>query len=200
MYSRNQLVSALKSLASVDDSLPDKSYNQLLNYHAQRLQFQSYEHFRRYVNSAPSVALGNLSTKLMERVCASKLPSFNEPYYEFTPFPGGLGYYSHWIGWDKNGNEVRVPRPLDAQHSVPAVRKLLKKTIYVIENKSEILPWQYLWRAPAYISHSIATEFYPRFFSQEHLVDPDVPRKLVQLRIAENFANLSKSIDEVNYS
>lgn len=195
MYSRNQLICALKNLACTDDSLPNKSYNQLLIYHAQRLGFQSYEHYRRWVSSAPETALGNLSTRLMAHVCATKLPSFNEPYYEFISIPNGLSFYSHWIGYDNNGYEVRVPRPLDGQYSVPAVRKLLNRPIYVVEHGLELLSWQYKWKATAYIADRVARKYLSSFFAKDHLVDHDVPKDLVQLRVAEKLAKMQDEIE-----
>lgn len=143
MYSRHQLLLAFKRLASVENSPSNKSHCQRLNYHAQRLDFQSFEHYQRWLKSAPETSLAKLSIRLMEHVCATKLPSLDEPYFEFTPMPEGFSYYTHWIGWDKCGNEVRAPRPLNAQDSVPQLRNLLDYPIYVIESARELRAWQY---------------------------------------------------------
>lgn len=194
MYSRNQLICALKSLAAEDDTQPNKSYKQLLDYHAQRLNFQSYEHYRSWLSKAPDTALGNLSTQLMERVCATKMPSYDEPYYEITPVAEGYSYYTHWIGYDRNGYEVRVPRPLDAQSSVPELRKLLNYPIYVIENGLELVAWQYKWKATAYVAARLAKVHFFSFFCQDHLVDHDVQPELVRLRSAEKMAKMQGEI------
>lgn len=190
MYTSNQLIRALKSLAYSDDSKSDQGHCQRLHYHARRLGFQNFEHYRRWLKSAPEASLAKLSTRLMEQVCATRLPSLDAPYVEFTPIPDGISYYSHWIGWDQHGNEVRAPRPLDAQHSVPRLRKLLDHPIYVVESARELLAWQYQWKATAYLPEELAREFFPSFFSKDHFVDPNVPHELVRQRATERQAQL----------
>lgn len=194
MYSRHQLLLAFKRLASVEDSPSNKSHCQRLNYHAERLGFQTFEHYRRWLKSAPEKSLGKLSIGLMEHVCATKLPSLDEPYFEFTPMPEGFSYYTHWIGWDKCGNEVRVPRPLNAQDSVPQLRKLLDYPIYVIESVHELLAWQYRWKSTGYIPESIARDFFASFFKKDHLVDPNVSTELIRQRSAERQAKMDREI------
>lgn len=185
MHNRNQLIQSLKSLAQIDDSHPEKSYCQRLNYHAQRLGFQNFEHYRRCLKSTPEASLGNISTRLLERTCATKLPTSDTPYVELTPLPNGFTFYSHWIGWDKNGNEVRVPRPLDAQRSVPRLRKLLEYPIYVVENLDELISWQYTWKSTAYLPQDMAQKYFPSLFAQDHLIDPNVPIELIRQKTAE---------------
>lgn len=185
MYTSQQLINAVKSLADVDGSGSGFSYCQLLDFHAQSLNFQNFRHYRQWVKSAPETSLLNLSTRLRERVCATKLPTLDEPYVEFTPLPTGIGYYSYWIGWDKHGEEVRIPRPLDAQHSVPRLRKLKLHPVYVVESPEELISWQYRWKAPAYIPEKLAQEFYPCCFEKRHLVDPNVPTEVVKRRVQE---------------
>lgn len=183
MYTSNQLIRALKSLAEADTAQSDQGHCQRLHYHARRLGFQSFEHYRRWVKSAPQESLGNLSTKLMERVCATRLPSLEAPYVELTPVPDGMSYYSYWVGWDSHGNEVRVPRPLDAQHSIPRLRKLVDYPIYVVESARELLAWQYQWKSAAYLPEELARQFFPSLWKDQQ-VDPNVSSDLVRQRAA----------------
>ena len=188
MFNSHQLIRALKSLAYADDSLSDLSQCQRLHYHARRLGFQNFEHYRRSLRNAPEESLEKLSTRLMERVCATKLPSVDGPYVELTPVPDGISYYSYWIGWDKDGEEVRAPRPIDAQHSVPKLRKLLDHPIYVVESPRELLVWQYLWKSTAYLPEELAREFFPSLFNVNSRVDSNVPQELIRQRALARYA------------
>ncbi|WP_310611395.1 hypothetical protein [Limnohabitans sp.] len=186
MHNRNQLIHSLKSIAQADNSCPEKSYCQRLNYHAQRVGFQNFEHYRRWLKSAPEASLGNISTRLLERTCATKLPTINAPYVELTPLPNGFSFYSHWIGWDRHGNEVREPRPLDAQHSVPKLRRLLNYPIYVVETLNEMLAWQYTWKSTAYLPEDMVRKYFPSLFAKKRLIDPNVSTELIRQQAAKN--------------
>ena len=194
MYNRNQLLRAFKSLAHADDSQADQGHCQRLHYHAQRLGFQNFEHYRRWLKTAPETSLANISTRLMERVCATRMPSLDEPYVEFTPVLDGISYYSCWIGWDSNGDDVRGPRPLDAKRSVPLMRKKNEHPVYVVESPRELLAWQYRWKAMAYLPEALARAFFPSFFGKG-LVDPNVSPELVSQRALERHARLMVSLD-----
>lgn len=179
MFSSQMLISSLKRLAAKDENLPSLSHQQRLNHHARRVGFLNYEHYQKHLKNPPNNSLDNLSLRLVEYFCSTKLPSLNCPYYEFTPDRGSVIYYSYWIGYDKNGEEVRIPRPLEGRDSVMMLRKHQQHPVYVVESEQELLTWLFRWNSKAYIPEKLAHKFFPRCFNKHHLVERDFDREMV---------------------
>ena len=176
------IIQNVKSPSAIDESVPEFSHCQLLEVRARWLGFQSFNHMRETLRHLPADNLSRVSLGLMRRLCANKLPSQDCAYYEFIRLPKGVGYYSYWIGWDKHGDEVRVPRPLVGLDSVRAVRKASGVPVYVVENDRELTAWQNVWRSTAYIPKDLAVRRFPLQFEKRHLVEPDPPMNLVKMR------------------
>jgi len=82
----------------------------------------------------------------MRRIAARRVQMQACSYYEFLAFEdGGHGFYSHWIGWDRHGDEVRVPRPYCGTDE--HLRRFVDFPVYVVESERELLAWRYNWRS-----------------------------------------------------
>lgn len=180
MFQYKDVIDGLKSLSSIEGTL-DLSHCQMLNFQAQELGFQGYHHFCQSLKSLSQDVLGQQSIALMRRICEKRLPSRDDcPYFEFVPLSKGVGYYSYWIGWDENGDEVRVPRPLIGVSSVKKLRGEAEYPIYVIETERELEAWQHIWGSTAYIPEELAKCRFPRYFEKEHLVIDNPPINLIK--------------------
>lgn len=109
MFQASEVIDAVKSLAA-SDVTPERSHCQMLDFYAKQLGYESFHHFRQFLERLPSDRLGGASLRLMRHICASRTPTLNCAYFEFMELGGGdFAYYSRWLGWDKEGEEVRVP-------------------------------------------------------------------------------------------
>jgi hypothetical protein len=197
MFNRKQLLIAFKSFADSEVSPPGLGHCQRLDFHAMRLGFSNYHHFHETLKAPPARMLGEISIQLMERVCATKEPSREDcAYYELIPMGGQIGFYSHWIGWDAQGEEVRVPRPLNGKLSVPELRKQVSEPVYVVESDRELLAWRTGWNARAYVPEDLAKSHFASLFDRGHLIAADPPLDLIRqkglARQQELLANISR--------
>lgn len=192
MFNYKHVIDSVKALAfncKTDNKL---SHCQLLDFQAKRLGFQSYHHLRETLRHLPQDSFAGLSIGLMRRICEMRVPrARSNAYFEFLPLPNGVGYYSYWIGWDTNGEEVRVPRPLDGRSAVNRLREIVNYPIYVIESDSELAAWQHVWKSTAYIPEELARKHFPKCFNKRHLIaDPPPSDKLIKAagnRRTQNF-------------
>jgi hypothetical protein len=114
----------------------------------------------------------------MRKICERRLPSLDCDYCSFTAFSTwSLGYYSHWIGWDKEGREVREASPLDGLRTTENHRKFMEYPVYVIETAKELAAWQFHWHAAAIIPEPLARQFLTFAFNRDHLVAATSPPK-----------------------
>lgn len=181
MFKYEDVVLALKSLASAEDTPQTLPHCQKIEFQSRKLGFQSYHHFLHSLKQLPPDSFASLSLGLMRRICAKRLPTKEDcPYFEFVPLQKGVGYYSYWIGWDKNGDEVRVPRPLAGMSSVRGLRRAVDFPIYVVESERELLAWSQVWRSSAYLPEDLAKKHFAKSFEKRHLVVEDPPMDLVE--------------------
>jgi hypothetical protein len=101
---------------------------------------------------------------------------------------------SSWIGWDKNGDEVRVPRRLDGAGTVPSLRSQSESPIYVIERDTELLAWRAHWGSTAIVPEDLAKEHFGSLFDRGHLVASEPPMDLVRAKSAKQIAAWNSNI------
>lgn len=182
MFSYAQLVEGLKSLSVSADASAELSHCQLLDVRAQQLKFNNYHHFLQFLKRTPRDQFGDVSLRLMREICAQRLPIPDATYYEFMRLPDGVGFYSYWLGWDKDGDEVRAPRPLDGFRTVPQLRKEVEHAVYVISNPDELAVWRILWGATAYVPEELAKAHFRTYFEKGHLVEENPPMRKVRAK------------------
>jgi hypothetical protein len=125
MFQFAEIIDAVKQLA-VTDSQQSRSHCQALDFYARQLAFQSFYHMKQSLQRLPSDRFGTISLKLMRSIAEQRIPTLECPYYEFISYGDDRpGFYSQWIGWDMNGEEVRVPRPLAPVATAAGLRKPL---------------------------------------------------------------------------
>ncbi len=195
-FKRSEVVEAVRRFSSNDENV-DLSHCKLLNERAKLLGYQSFIHFKTSMEKMPRDDFNVVSLKIMREICATKLPRQNCAYYEFQMLPNhGVGFYSMWIGWDKNGEEVRAPRPLHGRPSVEGLRKVDSFPVYVTESMKEFNVWQNVWGATAYVPETLAKAGFPRLFNREALVVKDVPFDLIKSRSYQgNFEQVGGETD-----
>jgi hypothetical protein len=177
----------------INNPVPGLSHCQMLNAKSQELGFQSYHHLREGLKGLPDDQFGPVSIGLMRRLCETKLPSQDCPYYEFYTWPnkhGEISFYSEWAGWDKYGEEVRVPRPLDGRESVLGLRKIEERPIYVVETEIEVLLWQFRWGAIGYVPEALARLFFGSTFNKERRIEKDPSMDLVKAKSEERMVRI----------
>ncbi|MCS3805047.1 hypothetical protein HNO92_002216 [Chromobacterium alkanivorans] len=190
MFAYQDVINGFKSLRSAEDTPSSLSSCQALEFWAKNYGFQSYHHFRESLRRQPQDTFAKTSLKLMRLFCEKRLPTLDCAYYEFMVLPKSIGYYSNWIGWDKNGDEVRTPRPLSGKESVKGLRKAADYPIYVVESERELVAWQKVWGSTAYIPADLAKQHFQKSFNKKHLVADNPPYELIK-RKRGNSDNMS---------
>ena len=186
MFAYQECLDSLKYLAK-NSSRTDLSHCQRLDLYSRKFGFNNYHHFQKAVPKLPTDKFGKVSLRLMRQYCQSAKPSLDVDYYEFYAERGPkIAFYSHWIGWDKIGREVREPRPLNAQKSIDSLRELFSNPIYVVENHRQLLSWLHNWYGTSLVPQDLAKEYFSEKFSRERLVCKDVDLELVRA-CSENY-------------
>jgi hypothetical protein len=141
------------------------SYSERLDFHAKEIRFNNYQHFLLSLARLSDDRIGKINTTLMRLACARALPRLSRRYYEFIAHRDRrMRFYSHWIGWDARGHEVRVPSLMNASYRVPDLRERLDAPVYVIETPLQLLAWRHKWQGMAYIAQPLAElELRPAF-------------------------------------
>ncbi|MCO7565509.1 hypothetical protein NJI34_24980 [Pseudomonas sp. S 311-6] len=148
------------------------SYSERLDFHARAIGFNNYHHFLASIAKFSDDRIGKISTKLMRLACARAQPKPSKHYYEFIAHKDRrMRFYSHWIGWDMRGQEVRMPSLMNAPYRVPHLRERLAAPVYVIETRTQLIAWRHKWHGMAYIvSHEAERELCEAFDRQRDVV------------------------------
>jgi hypothetical protein len=190
MFTLKILLSAFKSHKSETDG--NLKHCRVLEARARALGFQSYHHFCNSLSGLPPDQFGKVSLGVMRYICQQRLPQQDCAYFEFRVLPNhGIGFYSHWIGWDDLGEEVRAPRPLEGLETAKSLRGVMKDPVYVVETQEELDAWQFIWRSTALIPEALAKEHFKRSFDKAKYVSANPPIDLIRRnanRYDNNFA------------
>lgn len=193
-----EVIDAVKSLVTAD-SESVLTHCQDLDAKAKSLGYESYHHMRETLKRAPPDQFDNTSLRLMRKVCATRVPSLNCAYFEFHTLPdNGLGFYSYWIGWDKDGDEVRVPRPMDGRDCASKRRQFSGVPVYVVESKKELIAWQDIWGSTALIPQDLAKRSFPWAFNKRHLVEKDPPIDKIEQKAFLYIDNMVRTLRKTN--
>lgn len=82
MFEYADVIGALKALTSIDRPT-GRTCCQALDVYAQQLDYESYYHLARSLQTLRSDKLGKVSLKLMRQICARRLPSQDGIYCRF---------------------------------------------------------------------------------------------------------------------
>lgn len=163
---------------------PALKHTQYLSYLAQRLGYLHYAHFKRCVELAPSDRIGDFYTGLMKNICAIRLPKENVDHVRLGPFDGkSIGYDSYFIGWDRRGREVRVPRSGYDNMTIIGFREIFEEPLYVIETEAELFAWQWRWGGFAAVPTPMARDYFPFIFDRRNQVVENPPIDKIERRI-----------------
>ncbi|WP_078738692.1 hypothetical protein [Pseudomonas fluorescens] len=183
MFSAQKVLDSVKSM-QVADAPADLSHCQYLRHGAKLLGFKSYEDLKSYLDNPPMDRIGNICTGLMRKICEIRLPSFDSSYVRMTSYGDlSIGYESYWIGWDRRGREVRVPRAAYGKEAVVDFRNHFKRSLYVIESESELMAWRFNWQSDAVVPVELAQAHFKSIFIKQHLVEKNPPMDLVEKEI-----------------
>lgn len=156
---------------------PDQgmSYSERLDFHAKEIGFNNYHHFLISLAKLSVDRIGKINTKLMRIACGRAMPRPSRRYYEFIAHRDRrMRFYSHWIGWDKRGQEVRVPSLMNAPYRVPNMREKLDAPVYVIETPAQLHAWRHKWQGMAYVAQYLAEIELRSAFNREQDVAPGI--------------------------
>lgn len=191
MFQYKEVLGAFKDMVGGSADAAE-SHCKMLEIRARELGFQGYHHLRTTLAGTPTDKFGEVSLRLMRSICERRIPTLNCAYFEFHVLPGRrTGFYSHWIGWDKNGDEVRVPRPLHGKSTAHGLRRATPQPIYVLESAKEILAWKYNWGSTGLIPEAIAQESFPLSFNKKWLVAANPPIDKVRENANQYMNNLA---------
>jgi len=153
------------------EHIPDGfSRCQQLELKAKYLGFQSWNHLRDTLRNEPDKErFEKISTNLMFRICAARMPARNVVSNQFTVLPdGGIAHYSYWVGYDELGEEIRIPRPLYAREWAQKSRKFYP-AVLVIETEREFMTWLLTWHTTALIPEKLTKMYMPSCFDRERI-------------------------------
>jgi len=194
MFSVQEVVDAIKTAAFDTPKTQTLTYCQALEAKSKQIGFESFHDLRAWLTSTPDELIGDYSLSLMRKLCAQRLPMQSCPYYEFMSFPDEtIGFYSYWIGWDREAREVRVPRPLRGKETASRLRKISEHPIYTIESSKELSAWLWSWRRTALIPEDLARSRFPECFNKDHLVDKNPPLHKVARKMHSEIASRVES-------
>ncbi|WP_249978225.1 hypothetical protein [Vreelandella olivaria] len=180
MFAYQECLDSLKYLAK-NSIRTDLSYCQRLDFYSCKFGFNNYHHFQKTMPKLPTDRFGKVSLRLMRQYCQTARPGLDMAYYELYAEKGPkIAFYSHWVGWDKIGREVREPRPLDAQKSIDGLRELFVHPIYIVENHRQLLGWLHNWYGTALVPQTLAKYYFPEKFDRKRLVCDHVDIKLIR--------------------
>jgi hypothetical protein len=189
MFQVSEVIDAVKNLAS-GDAEEDRSHCEALDLYAKQLGYQGFHHLRESISPFPAGGFDRYSIKLMRQICLRRTPSVDCAYFEFIAYDARqFGFYSYWIGWDKHGEEVRVPRPLDGAQTASNLRNSADFPVYVIESEKELLAWRHSWLSIALIPEQLARPSFPFAFNKDFLVEADPPVRKVRARVYRDYSN-----------
>lgn len=175
------LSEGLKSLPVPADISATLSHCQTLDIKARRLGFSDYHHFRQVLRGVPDDEFAAVATALLQEICGMRLSNPESLYYEFTAEFNGVSFFSEHLGYDKDGDEVRVPRQVTGD--IQALRMLRSVgPLYVIANASELIGWRWFWGGTAYLPEELAKAYFPRCFNREHRVVENPCLELVRAK------------------
>lgn len=181
-FSTASILSTFKSMEVAN--APKLKHTQYLNYCAQLLGYSDYNHFKGCLESAPSDRIGDFHTALMKKICALRVPKEDVDHVRFSHFDGtSIGFDSYFIGWDKRGNEVRVPRTGHCKLAIIDFRTYLDHPLYVIETEAEFSAWQWNWGSFAAVPVAMAKAHFGSIFNKQHLVVENPPLDLIKRNI-----------------
>lgn len=181
MLNLDLLSEGLKSLPVPADISAPLSHCQTLDIKARRLGFSDYHHFRQVLKKVPEDEFADVATALLQEICAMRLSDPGLLYYDFTAEFDSVSFISEHLGYDKAGNEVRVPRLVTGD--LKALQMLRNVgPLYVIANASELIAWRWFWGGTAYLPEELAKAHFPRCFNQEHRVVENPCLELVRAK------------------
>lgn len=189
MFVAEDLFAAVKQLASAEAD-NEFSHCQRLEIVSRRLGFEGFQHLRQTMLHTPPDQLGRQTLALMRKICERRLPVIGKAYFEFMVLPhSGLGYYSQWTGWDRRGDEVRVPRPLNGHGTAVKLRQVTEHPIYVVESEKELTAWRHVWAATALVPEALAQKSFPMMFNKAHLVERTPPYEKIRAQARSQYEN-----------
>ncbi len=198
MLSNKECVDYLKGLAKVLD-YENKTHCQKLDICSREFGFNNFYDFKHNLPNLSSTRGEEITCKLMQRYCQIALPNPNIDYYAFTVYKSDfrqVSYFSHWIGWDKRGKEVREPSLINAELMVNSLRNSSRFTdpVYIVENEREFSIWRLSWYGTAFIPKDLAEENFRSCFDKEWRVCKNVNMKLVERQNAIELHRLRDSL------
>jgi hypothetical protein len=186
MFNTKTILDAFKSM-DVADAPENLCHSQYLEHCAKLLGYNNYKHFKSYLESPPEDRIGDVHTGLMRKICALRVPKPDVAHVRLKSYRDmSIGYDSYFIGWDKHGNEVRVPRLGHDKLAITDFRTYFELPLYVIETRRELLSWQFGWGSFAAVPEGLAREHFPSLFNKKHLVVEDPPIKKIKRKARED--------------
>ncbi|WP_095112946.1 hypothetical protein [Pseudomonas sp. Irchel 3H7] len=186
MFNTKTILDAFKSMEIID-APENLCHTQYLEYCAKLLGYTSYKHFKSYLESPPEDRIGDVHTGLMRKICSMRTPKPDVSHVRLKSYRDmSIGYDSYFIGWDKRGNEVRVPTLGHDRLSITDFRSYFEVPLYVIETSNELLSWQFKWGSFAAVPEGLAREHFPSLFNKKHLVVEDPPIKKIKRKVRED--------------
>lgn len=92
-------------------------------------------------------------------LCESRRAEAHRSYYFVTMHDSfQYSYYSHWVGWDDEGYELRVPSQMSPKWVIEFVRESLREPLYIIHNEDEAFRWMWFWQGHALVDHDVITQ------------------------------------------
>jgi len=183
MFTTESTLVAFKSMevANVPTNL---THAQTLDYKAKLLGFAHYHHFKTSLEKAPADRAAHIRDAIMRKICAARLPHPEARHVRMVAHDDeNVGFDSYWIGWDKQGDEVREARTGFGKSRIEAFRARNLQPIYLLNDGQELIAWLTGWRSFAAVPVDLAQEYFPDMFDQKHLVAENPPYELIDKKV-----------------
>lgn len=97
-------------------------------------------------------------------LCESRTADPHRSYYFVTMHDSfQYSYYSHWVAWDNEGYELRIPSQMNPAWVIEFVRESMREPLYIIHDMDEAFRWMWFWQGRALVDHDVITKKIKKF-------------------------------------
>lgn len=173
MFTIEEVIASIKDLAQNSD-FPGFSHCQKLSAVSSELGFNNYTHLTSTLSGLPADRLKVVSQKLVQQCCLRTKPGRKGPYNQLSIdkdwLVTGIRFQGDWIGFDPEGNDIRMPRSFHGQRRFDLLKSFFDSSFYVIKTDIQFVYWLHLWQGTALVPQDIVRANFPELFDRNFLL------------------------------
>ncbi|AZT82573.1 hypothetical protein EHN06_02905 [Marinobacter sp. NP-4(2019)] len=173
MFTFEELTESIKDLAKNSD-LPSFTHCQKLCALSRELGFDHYNHLTSTLAGLPTDRFKVMSQELVRQCCLRTKPDSEGPYNQLSVdkdwLETGISFQGDWIGFDSEGNDIRIPRSFNGQRRFDLLEKFFDSPFYVLKTEKHFMCWLHIWSGTALIPRDLVRANFPEFFDRSFLL------------------------------